>query len=487
MTTKENIKRLVKLHLMQNNGGWQMLSVCYAILFIIQIISTSVDIYRCGEDVNLYFSNMTVVFFGLFSVAIVNGVQGYTILCDDGISMYPGTMKSRLISRLISDHIIVVRLIALSAIVYILQAVAINVMSQLSDAVIVGSAFSMRYLLWGMLRTLGFAFAANGLWTLWYILANRFPKRFYGVVLILFAVAVFLLVKVRESRLVVSGIIRLYLGTTTNYPAYTGILLCLGTWLVCIALGYAIGIRAKQWRNTNVYQVIFSAVCIYAIFLILFSTTGSWNIIDMKTDSYEIAWSFGDNQNTEKVAAAPQTDQWVSAVIDSGKMTVEEIDWLRGYGLLLHNREKEKYEADERWQLIDVLTYAISESTARQMSIPVPEGVVDENHIYLLAWSENADFMGEDLINPFLKEYIKNVSVQRDIKEVERDDGFDEGMENLPYLASDTKRQICLFNGVYGDLHRLLPDTTYQTGLQQNSLLDGYVRQLVVYSDEYEK
>lgn len=451
MTMRENIKRLVKLNLLKNKGYYLVLCLVLIFWTLLQMIEVAGNTIE--DSTPDYFAHMAMPGFVLLGALFINGIRDYNILSNDSISMYPGTVKSRFISRLICGHIEILGILFISIIMYLMQAVFIVILSRLSDNVVVGSAFHLPYLLWGLCRMLGFGLLAYAAWTLWYVIMERMQRYFCGVALGLSSIGIFVLFRLKGSIiwLKLMKIIGLYRGTSEKYPAYTGILLCLATWLVLLVAACLIGIRTKSWKKETRNNLIYSIVFLY---LLVILSVGS---VDF---------------DVEKTAPPAKLDNVVTARLDVSDLSGEEIGSLAEMGICQYEDNAVNGNL-KKWEEMNMATMSMSENEAKEY-VPVPDGAVDRQHIYLMVWGENTMFAEKDMIRPFLEYYSKNVSVQR--------------IDNGETVCTAVKRKpfVCPVNGVYGNLSGLLPGTTYDDAWFDYSD-SSFLRQLIIYDDAYEQ
>ncbi|MCH5266852.1 MAG: hypothetical protein J1E62_00800 [Lachnospiraceae bacterium] len=462
MTVKENIRRLVKLHMVKNKKD---VIISGAIILIFVFVQFFIGINSIvGQNVfeMKYFLNMEIVFYILYAWVIFGGLEGYTMLCDDSISMYPGTIKSRFAARLIWDHMGMLAVLLVSVVAYLLQGLLILFISTVFDGTIVGNAFDLQYLLWGVFRTFGFALLAYSIFTLWYVLLVRFPWIFYvavGTVVFFGLFSVANIYNAMDITQKTEKICNLYTGRG-DYSAYTGILACIATWAVLLFVAWLIGSRAKLWkrqRNTSLYATM---VLMYAVFCLCL--TG-------------LIMS-GMNERTSDKLLPENMGTVVSKSIDVtgfSEVVADEDTFMEA--VVLGQKDGQQGTAPDEEQRMEIATEVLSESEAKAMGVSIPEGAVDENHVYMLAWGENTLCKGKDLLKPFLEEYIETVSLQH-----EEGTPDEEEWKQIQFTA-EVKPFICLNNGLYGDIHTFMKNTTYDYGM--DGMLESYLRQMVVYSD----
>ena len=195
----ENIKRLLKIQLLQNRRF-------YLAGILLQFGCTAFDIVwdfwemRKGDVLRFYeIGNMsaigTLLFFGFLCL------QTYNSFYNEKISMYPGTRQSRYFSRVILDHLVMVWDVVYMAVLYFLVAGVYQVIHQFIPKVRVEYLFSWKYLFAGCIQLLFWGMMVYGVIMLTYNLMAWLGVRSYiFVCIILFGIAVFIMDRFRQIR-----------------------------------------------------------------------------------------------------------------------------------------------------------------------------------------------------------------------------------------------------------------------------------------------
>ncbi len=186
----ENIKRLLKIQLMQNYRFYFAVVLLQFGCIVCDIVLDFTGM-RKGGGLRFYeIGHMSVIgtllFFGFLCL------QTYNSFCNDKISMYPGTRQSRYFSRVILDHLVMAGYVAYMAVLYFVVAGVYQVIHQIIPTVRTEYLFSWKYLFAGCIQLLFWGMMVYGSVMLIYNFMAWLGVRSYILVcIILFGIAVF--------------------------------------------------------------------------------------------------------------------------------------------------------------------------------------------------------------------------------------------------------------------------------------------------------
>lgn len=441
ISMRNHIWSLVKVQLLQYRIYYIIIISVYLFIVLYSMCVGMGEVYA-GWRIQAINSMKFMVMLTILVYALLN----YNIVSRDSISMYPGTIRSRLISRLLADHIVMIGLVLTIAGLYLVQGLMIQIFGRMYDWFLVGSAWNGWYVWYGSLVYLGYFFMAYSAFALWFSLLARFHKILvYGSGLIIVVVCAFFCTHGYQSFF--QKIIDTVLAKEGSIGHFLTI--SLGIWAVCILLTFLVAGSVAAWRRQErVHLVLGSVICYIATVLIIIGTN---------------LFSRGGSTSFSAAEFYKRTNHHVEEVLD-----------IRGI---------------PRQQLVDVVSFVpvrwenggesdgfcmsvyCSVSEAKEIGLHFNESAVDKDHMVELVGTEGGVIQGKDILVPFLEQYHESVSLKYDPEE---EKGF--------FQVSGQARSVGV-NSFYGDIWRFVPDTSFDMEYEED--IFPYLRQVIIYSDEY--
>jgi len=165
----KNIKALTKIQLKQSKNT----SLKYYTIVIVTMLITNLDLIQYKSENVSFFTNIgSVGPFFILGICMLLAIMSINILANQSISMYPGTSISRLISRILSDNIIILKTFVFTFLLYYIDYLILLAIKGGGADISITFAFDMKYALVSIIYVLSYYLLAYGVFCFIYTLAT---------------------------------------------------------------------------------------------------------------------------------------------------------------------------------------------------------------------------------------------------------------------------------------------------------------------------
>lgn len=266
MELMKNIKALTKIQLKQNKNKLIIIICIMAGLTLISNINI-IFLNKLVEADSFfaYASKMTSIF--LYGVCIISTCFTTNILTNSNISMYPGTNRSRFISRVFSDNILILEVVIFSFFIYCIEYPILLAIKGGNADISLVFAFDLKYALVSMVYILSYYFMAYGLFVFLYSLATILGMK----KTIFYYTSIFIIFILLENYNVISlNCIINYIKNENNLGIF--LLKTWSIWFVTIVCAYLIANRLKIMKEEIISKFIIVPVGFAVLFIFSFLT-----------------------------------------------------------------------------------------------------------------------------------------------------------------------------------------------------------------------
>lgn len=468
MNKRENIKRLMKIQLIQHRSLFYAfigLLVFYTIILAIGIA----DVHFHPENNliwNIYSgrgiqSMVLAVTFGLFIVS-------YNLLSKDEISMFPGSVLSKYYSTVLAYHFMILCFILEAILMYLILGALLMLAVHQWQELIPYSVFSWEYLWKGSLILLGRCLAVYAFGLFWYALIEQFRFRVWPILYLAVGGCIVLLIFVEPEMML--HLVQAYSGNSLSFTPY--LFLLFGTWALCLLLSWILARKVRYWKRVEKTHLISAFIAVWACALVI-------------SIGIRSGYSYSDTFDLREFQEL--TDHQASSLVDVSMMAEGERRELEDLPLRWETPSKE----DDTW--IYLSSFFCSVSEAKEYGLDFDESGIDENHIMILLGSQDLKYQGQDLGEKILQS-CENAIVLKQYEE-EEEEGEEISEEANYELASGyyyqvslTEKPVVVMNEGFGDFRRFLSDTTLDNGRPWTIEAEGMtsrLRRVVIYPDEW--
>lgn len=272
MSKRENIKRLVKIQLIQYRSIFYVFIgflVVFTVIFALSI-----------ADVHFHPNGNTVwdIYSGLGIQGMVLGVMyalflgSYNILSKDELSMFPGTVLSKYYSTVLVYHFIILAFVLEAVLMYLILGGLLLLATNQWQELIPYGLFNGEYLWKGSLILLARCLAVYAFGLLWYALLERFRA---WIIYLAAGGCICAVMLVNPEP--VFQLARAYAGENSSFTSY--LLLLFGTWALFLLLSWILAQTVHSWKRADKKRLISAFVilqaCMLGISFISFSASYS--------------------------------------------------------------------------------------------------------------------------------------------------------------------------------------------------------------------
>lgn len=473
MSKRENIKRLVKIQLLQYRSVFYAfvgLSVVFTIIFALSI--ADVHFHPQGNTVWDIYSGLGIQGMVL-GVLFVLFVGSYNLLSKDELSMFPGTVLSRYYSTVLVYHFMILVFVLEAVLMYLILGSLLLLATNLWQELVPYGLFNWEYLWKGSLILLARCLAVYAFGLFWHALTERF-RAWLIIYLAVCGCIVFLILVEPETVL---GLTQAYMGNSCLFVPY--LLLLFGTWALFLLLSWILAQTVHSWRRADKTRLICSFIIIQACMLGF--NFGTFVSFDSHSDSFDL-------REFQEL-----TDHQASSLVDVSRVAKEEREALGG--LIL------RWETPSGRDDAYMSSFFCSVSEARECGLDFDESGIDENHVMVLLGSQDLKYNGQDVGEKIIQscenaivlkqsEYYEYEYGQEESDEVlEEDDMESELPENeYYYQVTLSEKPVIVINEAFGNLRRFLSDTSLGTGRSWEVETEGIasrLRMVVIYPDAW--
>ena len=244
----QNIWKLMKLQFYMQRY-YYLAAVCIMLFFAVSdILVIAFEKGRCDIDETVFFLGLNVC--NVFSVLLMIILfAGNNFLGNEKISMYPGTVRSRVAARFCADYLLIFTMVLWEVVLYLLGCGVLSLLTKTAGNINTDFMFSWDYLVSGTLEMLFVSMTLYNLFMLGYAIITRL-----GVMrsVVLFAAGVILIYIFSSfSKMNLNVVLEFFAGYDMTFGSY---LLCLaGVWLVSALLTWILVLTTRQWKRNNAY------------------------------------------------------------------------------------------------------------------------------------------------------------------------------------------------------------------------------------------
>ena len=243
-----NVRKIAVIRLLQ----CKMLYIGL-ILFLAQAVSLDLFLffvqYKEGRGYSVVYEIGNIPYYTAFFFIALFVLGSYTILSDDKISMYPGTVTSRFCARLCSDYLIILGFTLLYGGFYAVNSMILHLLAWRESNLNVRNTFSIPYLFTGMLQMFCGCLFLYSLFVLCYTFFTKI-KEITSTVLTVVAILL-------ANWLTSTEKLDLYwiwdLLTGKNMALGTYLFFLLAGWGICTVLSFLIACMVGSYKKQSYY------------------------------------------------------------------------------------------------------------------------------------------------------------------------------------------------------------------------------------------
>lgn len=467
MNKRENIKRLVKIQLIQYRS-LLYLGIGFPIIFTIIFALSIADVHFHPQENTIWdiYSGIGIegmvmgVLFGLF-------LGSYNLLSKDELSMFPGTVLLKYYSTVLVYHLMILAFVLEAVLMYfILDGLLVIAVHQWQELIPYG-LFSWEYLWKGSLILLARCLAVYAFGLLWYALIERFRT---WVICLAFVGCVGLLILVKPEA--VAWLIQMYAGDDISFASY--LILLLGTWVLCLFLSWVLAQEVHSWKRADKKRLI-SAFVILQAGLLGFGFVSFFDSIEH--------YSYRDEFTLEEFQQL--TDHQASSLVDVSRMSKEEREDVIEFGDFIMSWKTPSEECET-----GIMNVFCSVSKAQKAGLDFDESGIDENHVMVLLGTQDLKYDGQDVGEKAIQSCENAIVLKQHEQEEIDETSEEEDMElhrSYSCQVSLSEKPVIVMNEAFGNLRRFLSDTTLGNGKPWD-MGEGVIRGLrgvVIYPDTW--
>lgn len=269
MELMKNIKALTIVQLKQNKNKLIYINCFMAGLILISNINIMFLNKLVESDTFFINVNKTLPIF-IYGICIASAFFSTDLLTNKRISMYPGTSKSRFISRIIADNIFILEIVIFSFFIYCIEYPILIAIKGGNADISLAFVFDLKYALVSIVYILSYYFMAYGLCALLYSLATILGTK--KTILYYTSTLILLIILVKFKVISLINLIN-YFKNENNLGFF--VLKTLSIWFITMISAFLIAVRLKIFKEEISVKFVIAAIGVAAVIILSFSSVSS--------------------------------------------------------------------------------------------------------------------------------------------------------------------------------------------------------------------